>query len=659
MKLVVFLFLFLMIENSVDAQTFNRTWSFTQLFGAEDTLEQTQLFFKINQSRDYYCKDQYTSGVFRSNFGNFRHFDTVTGSDSTFHFAYGLISPDCFDLGGSININDFHPFDNNFENYIFVGSYGDGFEPYGYSQIGAYDYYLAPLFDLFENVEANPYLGNYFFLPKYDDFTVRVPITQNPDTIEYINNYWYDIYYDSDVDTSILKTYDFKLLALSRFADSLAIIQKDGQTLRTEDFGQSMDTLDITIYSNSNIHFDADSIHIYALNEEMKLLISNNYGHTASWTEKQIPFDPLSLQVDTKTQGVLYGYHANVLYRSEDYGKNFNIHHQFEFDIIDYYIKPSSEVIYVLSSEYLYELAQDSLFPIRSIPTLDTIRIDFENLPYKSGNEFVFTVRKRVETSENYSKWVPIDEFHNTISINEGDITFNNEARHPFLDRITITEKNQLETNSFYFDGNWTLLTDSLVQYSTWESHLKEDSLYNLAAYGDPQYAYYDSEIVDKGVIINYFQNTDSTSKYGDNIVTAYWSPTLGFTRFFINAEEHFDIHLKGAIIDGIQYGDMEVIHYVSEEQEPQIPSTISLHQNYPNPFNPSTLISYELAKNSFVSLKVFDALGREVAALVDELKSAGRHQVTFDASGLASGVYYYVLNADEQIRTKKLTLIK
>ena len=97
----------------------------------------------------------------------------------------------------------------------------------------------------------------------------------------------------------------------------------------------------------------------------------------------------------------------------------------------------------------------------------------------------------------------------------------------------------------------------------------------------------------------------------------------------------------------------------VSAEVEPEQPKTITLHQNYPNPFNPSTVISYHLTGNSMVRLRVFDALGREVAVLVDELQSAGRHQITFDAAGLASGVYYYVLNADEQILTKKLTLIK
>jgi hypothetical protein len=99
----------------------------------------------------------------------------------------------------------------------------------------------------------------------------------------------------------------------------------------------------------------------------------------------------------------------------------------------------------------------------------------------------------------------------------------------------------------------------------------------------------------------------------------------------------------------------------VSNEVSSEIPTSITLHQNYPNPFNPSTVISYQLTGNSMVSLRVFDALGREVAVLVDELKSAGSHQVTFDASGLASGVYYYVLNvshSNERV-IRKMTLIK
>ena len=63
---------------------------------------------------------------------------------------------------------------------------------------------------------------------------------------------------------------------------------------------------------------------------------------------------------------------------------------------------------------------------------------------------------------------------------------------------------------------------------------------------------------------------------------------------------------------------------------------------NYPNPFNPATLIEYRIADEGFVSLKVYDVLGREIATLVNEEKSAGNYNIKFDASALPTGVYVY-----------------
>ncbi|HEY9165681.1 MAG TPA: T9SS type A sorting domain-containing protein [Candidatus Kryptonia bacterium] len=75
-------------------------------------------------------------------------------------------------------------------------------------------------------------------------------------------------------------------------------------------------------------------------------------------------------------------------------------------------------------------------------------------------------------------------------------------------------------------------------------------------------------------------------------------------------------------------------------------PQLFSLGQNYPNPFNPNTVINYQLVENSFVRLKVYDILGREVKSLVNERQTAGSHNVTFSASNLPSGVYFYRLSA-------------
>jgi hypothetical protein len=81
--------------------------------------------------------------------------------------------------------------------------------------------------------------------------------------------------------------------------------------------------------------------------------------------------------------------------------------------------------------------------------------------------------------------------------------------------------------------------------------------------------------------------------------------------------------------------------------------------QNYPNPFNPSTTITYFIPQRSNVELKVFDVLGNQVTILINEAKERGVYSVSFDASGLASGIYFYRLQADSFIETKKMILIK
>ncbi len=91
----------------------------------------------------------------------------------------------------------------------------------------------------------------------------------------------------------------------------------------------------------------------------------------------------------------------------------------------------------------------------------------------------------------------------------------------------------------------------------------------------------------------------------------------------------------------------------------PEIPVDYSLSQNYPNPFNPSTKITYSVASLSNVILKVYDILGREVVTLVNEEKPAGRYEVSFNASSLASGVYFYQIKAGDFVQTKKLMLLK
>lgn len=97
----------------------------------------------------------------------------------------------------------------------------------------------------------------------------------------------------------------------------------------------------------------------------------------------------------------------------------------------------------------------------------------------------------------------------------------------------------------------------------------------------------------------------------------------------------------------------------IKKESVSNIPSDFSLSQNYPNPFNPTTTINYSIPSSSFVSLKVYDVLGNEVAILANEEKSPGKYSLAFNASMLSSGIYFYRIQAGDFMETKKLILLK
>ena len=90
-----------------------------------------------------------------------------------------------------------------------------------------------------------------------------------------------------------------------------------------------------------------------------------------------------------------------------------------------------------------------------------------------------------------------------------------------------------------------------------------------------------------------------------------------------------------------------------------EIPNSYSLHQNYPNPFNASTTINYSLSEENFVTIDVFDIMGRKIETLVSSKQNAGEHSVVWNANNVASGVYLYKINAGDFSETKRCNLLK
>jgi len=103
----------------------------------------------------------------------------------------------------------------------------------------------------------------------------------------------------------------------------------------------------------------------------------------------------------------------------------------------------------------------------------------------------------------------------------------------------------------------------------------------------------------------------------------------------------------------------MNVLPHILSVENENIPLTYNLAQNYPNPFNPITKIRYQITEPAFISIKIYDVLGNEIADLVNEEKNAGSFEIDFNGSELTSGIYYYRITAENFNQTKKMILLK
>ncbi len=119
----------------------------------------------------------------------------------------------------------------------------------------------------------------------------------------------------------------------------------------------------------------------------------------------------------------------------------------------------------------------------------------------------------------------------------------------------------------------------------------------------------------------------------------------------------HKDSDGHGIVLDSVAvFGNP--LNGISPETN-EIPVKFELYQNYPNPFNPVTKIKFDVPKSGLTTLKVYDATGSEVSTLVSDELAAGKYSIDFDGSNLSSGIYYYRLESNGQIKTNKMSLVK
>ncbi len=224
---------------------------------------------------------------------------------------------------------------------------------------------------------------------------------------------------------------------------------------------------------------------------------------------------------------------------------------------------------------------------------------------------------------------------------------FEMQAPYPYYSYYYRTDEEgvirELDINDYDNDGitSEELLVDSLeVPYGT---------TYNGRTVLDTLWYLIDNDTLFTRLVVSLGEELLYTDKIG---VTEIWP------------EQSPGCILTGAIINGVTHG---TIVDVGDERDEIKPQDFELSQNYPNPFNPTTTISYAIpnvgdanfASPTTVKLVVYDALGREVATLVNAKQTSGKYSVQFNARELPSGVYFYTLRADDFVQTKKMILMK
>lgn len=187
---------------------------------------------------------------------------------------------------------------------------------------------------------------------------------------------------------------------------------------------------------------------------------------------------------------------------------------------------------------------------------------------------------------------------------------------------------------------------------------LKTDSLWSSEGdwFGRGSYC----ELIDTATVLNHLTWTMVVERVWPDIAETHTlAMDIGISHRAVSTSYGFGstktYTLVYANIDGNEFGE-----FVTSQNETQIElSEFHLHQNYPNPFNPLTTIEYSITQKSFVTLKIFDVLGNELATLISGKKIAGHYSVQFSSKGLPSGIYFYQLKSGTFIETKKMLLLK
>jgi hypothetical protein len=454
---------------------------------------------------------------------------------------------------------------------------------------------------------------------------------------------------------SIYPVTNFIPIALADFDDEVMFgFDEDLNFCRN---GGVVDTSLVRFDEHSKLLYDVNQFHVYRVNKTYggySLNVSNNKGNAFTWTKTYQSENPIYVAIDSTQSGVLYLVDGRKIYKSVNNGYSFNEYKSLPSKLVGIYKKPNSEILYAASKSMIFKVTPDSITIIKSLPFPEE---EYGWFPLAIGNKWVYN-NYAIEEGI-YGGWFSYFTGTKTMEVTK--------------DTIIDSKKYFVVENDIWsfevFLPKMFLRVDSSTGfiYRYWEELNGEFIFHNLnAEIGDtifyPPYPSNPFYILSGEQPINYLGINTFERGYWEYLPCSC-SHTLikgfGLARTLFWEFGGSENTLKGCVINGVLYGDTTFVVDVEEEQNP-IPTEYKLEQNYPNPFNPSTKISWQLPISSWVTLKIFDALGREVETLVNEYQNSGNHSTLYIVnSTLPSGIYFYQLKAGGYVETKKMMFLK
>jgi len=395
----------------------------------------------------------------------------------------------------------------------------------------------------------------------------------------------------------------------------------------------------------------------------LQIIIFVSYDAQAQWVKTNGPFLGLVHSLAIKDTIIFAGSNSGVYY-SNDYGLNWFVNqHLLNVDIMSLSVKDTT--IFAGTAFYgIFRSTDNGLTWTEANAGMSTKLI--HSIIIKGDDIFAGTGNSVYISKDNGANWE---------SVNNG-LNYNTRAL-------------AVSGNNLYAGTYWGayLSTDNGTSWTPINTGMTDTTIIScFAVNGNYIYAGTDAEgiylstnngnnwtAIDSG-LISKTTSIYSFAVYKNNIFMSgnggvYLSTNNGLSWKAINTglpnTSVTSLAIMGTNLYAGTWGDSVWVRPINEiitrirDQKLQIPALFKLEQNFPNPFNPITIIKYEIPKTSFVSIKVYNELGNELATLVNENKSAGNYSIEFNAGNLASGIYFYTMQAGSFVETKKLVLLK